>query len=1020
MRWTDRLIDRPVLASVISILIFLLGLRSFYDLPTRQFPEITDTMITITTAYPGASAELMQGFVTTPIQQAVSAASGVDYVTSTSRQGVSSVKVKVRLGFSPEVAMSEVVAKVAEVKNELPVEATDPKIVKATGTTIATVYMAFNSASMTPEQISNYLSREMQPRLATIEGISETQILGGQTFAMRIWLDPLKMAARGLTADQVRNALLANNFLAAPGTVKGVFTISNIVLKSDLKDVDAFKELVVLREGKNLVRLKDVAEVELAAQSYDSTVTLQGEKAVFMGIKNAPDANPLEVVDRLRNHLPDLEKNLPAGLRMRIVYDSSKFIRSSIQEVITSLAEATFIVFAVVLLFLGSFRAVFIPVVTIPLSLVGVCTILAMLGFSINLLTLLAMVLAIGLVVDDAIVVVENVYRHLQEGRSPLEAAKQGTQEITGPVISMTLTLVAVYAPIAFMGGVTGALFKEFALTLAGSVVISGVIALTLSPMMCSKILRADMDANRFAQKIEKFFHRLTTLYEDALRQALNYRRWIAVGAFMTMGCIAFFLKVVPQELAPFEDNGYIMLITKGPQTATLDYMLPYSQQVSSLLTQLPENELAFTVSGLEDGPSSGMALTILKPWETRTRTAMAISPQIQRKLFDITGLNGFAFVAPALPGGGDGLPVQFVLTGMADYKVLFELMEKIKLEARKSGLFMVIDSDLAYNNPTQIIDIDASKSNLMGIQMKDIAATFNLLLGGNYINRFALEGRSYQVIPQVPREFRITPDHLGRYYVASLNGLVPLSTITKVREVAMPNRLTQHNQINSVTLQAINLPWITMGQCVHFFQKTAEKLLPKGFSYDFLSASRQYISEGKGMSLTFMFALVIIFLVLAAQFESWRDPLIVMFSVPLSLFGALYFLFQGFATLNIYTQVGLVTLVGLITKHGILITEFANKIREDRNLSKHEAVIQAASIRLRPILMTTAAMVIGLLPLLTAQGAGAVSRYHLGLVIVTGMLVGTFFTLFVVPTFYTYLAHQTDPIKQKERAKKE
>lgn len=1013
MRWTDRLIDRPVLASVINILIFLVGLKSFYHLQTRQFPDLTDTLITVTTTYPGASADLIQGFITTPLQQSVAAASGVDYVTSTSRQGISSIKVKIKLGFPPDTAMSDVIAKVAEVKSLLPTDAVDPQIIKSTGSSLATVYMAFYSPTLSTEQITDYLKRIIQPRLSTIQGVSESQILGGQTFAMRVWLDPVKMAARQLSAQHIQTALQANNCQSAPGQIKGVYIVSNISAKTDLQDVEAFRELVVLKNKNVLVRLKDVAEVELAAQSYNSNFNLKGKQTVSIGLKNAPDANPLEVVELLKKELPLIEKNLPHGLDMSIVYDSSLFIKASIKEVITSLIEATLIVILVILLFLGDFRAVIIPIVTIPLSLLGVCSILAALDFSLNLLTLLAMVLAIGLVVDDSIVVVENVYRHLREGKSPLLAAKLGTQEITGPVISMTLTLVAVYAPIAFVGGVTGSLFKEFALTLSGSVVISGIIALTLSPMMCSKILKIKDKESQFTHFVETSLNKLTLYYKNILTNALQHRHWIAMGAFLMIGIIGFFLKVIPKELAPLEDNGYIMALTKGPQSVNIDYMTHFSKHVSSILDSMDETELSFVVNGMEDGPSSGMGFAILKPWDTRKKTAMDLAPLLQQKLFSVSGVRAFAFNRPALPGGGDGMPIQYVVTGMASYKELFELMEKIKQKARESGLFMIVDSDLTFNNPTQNITIDGAKSNLMGIKMRDIALTLNTMMGGNFVNLFSLQGKSYQVIPQVPREFRITPEYINRFYVEAQGGLVPLSTVVKITETIEPNALTQYNQINSSTLMAINLPWVTMGTCVEFLKNLSKEILPKGYTYDFLSAARQYVSEGNTMMMTFIFALILIFLVLAAQFESWRDPFIIMFSVPLSLFGALYFLFQGFATLNIYTQVGLVTLVGLITKHGILITEFANIMRHDKNLSRHEAVIEAASVRLRPILMTTAAMVIGLIPLLLATGAGAVSRYHMGLVIVSGMLIGTFFTLFVVPTFYTYIAKKS----QKELA---
>ncbi len=1012
MHFTDIFIRRPVLSAVISILILLIGVKSVTNLQVRQYPELVNTVIKVNTFYSGASAETMQGFISIPLQQKIATAAGVEYVTSTSTQGSSAIDAKIRLGFSPETAMTEVMAKVAEVRNDLPADAQEPTIIKETGDTIAMLYVAFSSPDLSNPQITDYLIRQIQPKFAIIPGVSSCDILGGQTFAMRVWLDPLKMAARKVTAADVEGALKSNNYLTAAGSVKGAFVITNVLANTDLMDTDQFRELVIRSDSTALVRLKDVANLELAAESYDSEVILDGKKAVFMGIKNTPESNPLTVVQAIKDRMPEFQKNLPPSLKMQIVYDSSRFIRASIKEVMKTLAEATFIVMIVMLLFLGNIRAVSIPVVTIPLSLIGVCTILLALGFSINLLTLLAMVLAIGLVVDDAIVIVENVHRHIAEGKSPLEAALVGTREIAKPVISMTITLVAVYAPIAFMGGLTGALFKEFALTLAGAVVLSGIIALTLAPMLCSKILQGSHAESKFEKKIETFFHNLAQNYKSLLQQVLGYKKWVLSSTAFFFGMIYFFLMFVPKELAPREDQGFIFMSMTAPQSSNLDYLSTYATQVSRVVTSQPENELGFVINGL-GSVSSGIGISILKPWEERKATATDIVSRLQMQFFGIAGINAFAFQLPPLPTGADGMPVQFVISGLAKSEVLLELVEKLKASAQKSGLFMVTDTNLKYNNPEVHLTVNHSKANALGIKMADIGSTLALFMGGNFINRFNLEGRSYKVVTQVPRDFRLNADLINNFYIRTAGGnLTSLGTVLKNDVKTGPNQLFQLNQINSATLSGILMPGTTMGKAIAFLEKEAKQILPRGFSYDFLSESRQFIQEGNALMMTFIFAVIIIFLVLAAQFESFRDPLVVMFSVPLSLFGALLFLFLGYGTLNIYTQIGLVTLVGLITKHGILIVEFANQLQAEKNMSRQEAVVEAATIRLRPILMTTSAMVVGLFPLLIADGAGAASRFSLGLVIVTGMIIGTFFTLFIVPAFYSVIAKQHNEIK--------
>jgi multidrug efflux pump len=1004
MSFTDIFIRRPVLALVVSLLILLIGLRAMLGLPIRQYPKLSNTTITVTTIYPGADPDLIQGFITTPLAQAIATAEGVDYLTSNSVQGTSTITAYIQLDFDPDKALTEVMAKIQQVRYLIPAGAQDPIVTKATGQTTAVMYIGFSSNEVSSAAISDYLSRVVQPLLDTVPGVASADILGGQTFAMRLWLDPARMAARGISASDVAAAIRANNYQSAPGQAKGWYTVTNVTTNTGLTDIDQFKNMVVKAKSGALVRLGDIATVDLSAQSWTSSVMMNGQQAVFIGVQATPSGNPLSIVEGVRADLPEIQRNLPASVTMEVAYDSTKFIQASIDEVKFSLLSAVVIVVAVIFLFLGSLRSVVIPIVTIPLSLVGAGMIMAALGFSLNLLTLLAMVLAIGLVVDDAIVVVENVYRHIEEGLTPAQAALIGAREIAGPVIAMTLTLAAVYAPIGFLGGVTGALFREFAFTLAGAVIISGVVAVTLSPMMCSLLLSRDMLHGRFVRVIDSGFSRLAQWYGRRLERSLDYRPVTALFGAAVLAALVFMYMNTKAELAPEEDQGVLFALTKSPQYANLDYADSYNAKLDQELNSFPETYLRFIVNG-RFGPNQGIAGVILKPWNERQRTAQQLKPLVQRKVSTVEGLSAFVFSLPPLPATIGGLPIQMVIYSPGDFKSIYLEMEKIKAAARKSGMFIVVDSDLAFNQSVIHVTIDRSKANDLGITMQSIGDTLALLVGENYVNRFNLNGRSYEVIPQVPRAERLSADTLTRYYVKSAAGQpVPLSNLVTLETDTQPNSLTQYNQLNSATFQAVPMPGVTTGQAVDFLEQQV-KNLPAGFSHDYLSDTRLYVREGNQLAITFVFALIVIFLVLAAQFESLRDPLVILVSVPLSICGAMMPLFFGLATINIYTQVGLVTLIGLISKHGILMVAFANELQRNEGLDRRRAIERAARVRLRPILMTTAAMVVGLIPLLTASGAGAASRFSIGVVVVAGMSIGTLFTLFVLPAVYTVLA---------------
>ncbi|MNQ43568.1 Multidrug efflux pump subunit AcrB [compost metagenome] len=962
-----------------------------------------NALITVTTAYPGANAETIQGYITQPLQQSLASAEGIDYMTSSSQQNMSVIQIYARIGANSDRLFTELLAKANEVKNQLPQDAEDPVLSKEAADASALMYISFYSDVLSNPQITDYLSRVIQPKLATLPGMAEAEILGNQVFAMRLWLDPVRMAAYGVTATDVNSAVRKYNFLSAAGEVKGQYVVTSINATTDLKSPEAFGAIPVKTVGDSRVLVRDIARVEMGAENYDSISSFDGIPSVYIGIKGTPSANPLDVIKHVRAIMPELESQLPPNLKASIAYDATRFIQASIDEVVKTLGEAVLIVIVIVFLFLGAFRSVLIPVITIPLSMIGVLFFMQLMGYSINLLTLLAMVLAIGLVVDDAIVVVENIHRHIEEGKTPFDAAIEGAREIAVPVISMTITLAAVYAPIGFLEGLTGALFREFALTLAGAVIISGIVALTLSPMMCSKLLRHDENPSGLAHRLDLIFERLKQRYQHALHGTLNTRPVVVVFALIVLCLIPALLKFTKSELAPDEDQGIVFIMSKAPQPTNLDYLNAYTQQFVEMFKSFPEYYSSFQINGF-DGVQSGIGGFLLKPWDERERTQMELLHEVQGKLNQIPGLQIFGFNLPSLPGTGEGLPFQFVINTPNDYESLLQVTERIKQRAMESGKFAFLNVDLAFDKPEVVVDIDRAKAAQMGVSMEDLGSTLAILLGEGEINRFTIDGRSYKVIAQVERAYRDNPGWLNNYYVKSESGaMVPLSTMISVHDSARPTRLKQFQQLNAAIIEG--MPMVSMGEAIDTVTQIAREEAPRGYGFDHAGASRQYVQEGSALYVTFGLALAIIFLVLAAQFESFRDPLVILVTVPLSICGALIPLFLGWSSMNIYTQVGLVTLIGLISKHGILIVEFANQLRRDKGLSAREAVEEAAAIRLRPVLMTTAAMVFGMVPLILATGAGAVSRFDIGLVIATGMSIGTLFTLFVLPCVYTLLA---------------
>lgn len=1018
MHFTDLFIRRPILALVVSLLILMMGITAVFLLPVRQYPLLENATISVNTTLPGATQEVMQGFVTTPIAQSIATASGIEYLSSTTTTGKSEIKARLVLNADADRAMTEILAKVQQVKYQLPTGVTDPVISKSTEGGTAVQYVAFYSDTLTIPQVTDFASRVAQPLFTGIPGVASADILGGQTLAMRIWIDPVRLAARGLSAGEIAAALRANNVQAAPGQLKSALTVTNISASTDLRDVEDFRQMVVKSSpGGGVVRLSDIATVEIGGQNYNNAAFATGTPAIFIGIQPTPDGNPIDIVKRANELVPKIREMAPPGLKVMLNYDVARFVNASIEEVKHTLVEAIAIVIVVIFLFLGTFHAVIIPVVTIPLSLVGTAALMLACGFSINLLTLLAMVLAIGLVVDDAIVVVENIHRHIEDGLTPVRAALLGAREIVGPVIAMTITLAAVYAPIGMMGGLTGALFKEFAFTLAGSVVVSGVVALTLSPVMSSMLLHSKQGEARLERFIEGYMSRLTAIYGKLLAFTLAARGAVLLVGVVVLGAIVLLFSGTRHELAPTEDQGLVLAVTKAPQYAGVGYTARYAQQIEKIFESMPEFESSFMhIGGIAGGQNQMIAGAVLKDWSERKRSATEIQGEIQAAGAAVDGETLTAVQLPPLPGSSGGLPVQMVLRSPDDFKTLYETAEKIKTAAYASGLFLYVQNDLAYDSPQAHITIDNAKASEMGVTMQSIADTLAVLVGENYVNRFNFHDRSYDVIPQVRGNERMTPEDLGRFYVKTSSGtLVPLSTVTRIEMRPQANQLTQFGQMNSATLEALPAPGVSMGEAVAFLQSQP---LPAGTGVDWLSDSRQFVQEGNRLLVSFGFALVVIFLVLAAQFESLRDPLVILVTVPLAVCGALVPLWLGYATLNIYTQIGLVTLIGLISKHGILMVTFANQIQRHEDLSRIEAIEKAAAVRMRPVLMTTAAMVAGLVPLLFAGGAGSASRFSIGIVVVMGMLVGTFFTLFVLPTIYSFIAKDHRVSAESPRAR--
>ncbi|MFO1256831.1 MAG: efflux RND transporter permease subunit [Gammaproteobacteria bacterium] len=1014
MKFTDIFIKKPVLATVLSLFIFLLGLRSATELNVRQFPLLQNAVVTVNTVYVGADADLVQGFLTTPLEREIASADGINYVVSTSIPSVSSIQANLRLDANPHETLTQIVAKVNKVRRQLPEASEDPTVELTVGETIAAMYLSFFSEILDNNQITDYLVRVVEPKLATIPGVQQARILGDRTFAMRIWLQPDRMAALNLTASDINLALQRNNVLSAIGSTKGQMVAVDLSAATDLSTVEDFESLVIRSEGDTIVKLRDVATVELGSESYSTSVTFNGKSATFMGIYVLPDANTLDVIAKVREAFQnEIISQLPDGLQADIPYDSTRYIQDSIDEVIKTIIEAIVIVIVVIFLFLGSIRSVIIPAVTVPLSMVGALFLMLLMGFSINLLTLLAMVLAIGIVVDDAIIVLENIHRHIEEGMPPFDAAIKGAQELAWPVVAMTTTLVAVYLPIGFMGGLTGVLFTEFAFSLAGAVLLSGVIALTLSPMMCAKLLKphhGGMNKGKLEIFLDTKFERLRKGYQNGLHRVLADRSAVLVFSIIVLASCYFLFISSPKELEPAEDRGLVLLFAESDPYSTLEYLEQNTAQLQTIATTIPEVENVFLLNGVGGGGSAASTNTaiagyVLKPSGDRERTTQDVLEEVQPKMGSIPGIRVAAFVPPSLPtGGGGGMPVEFVIGSTQPIQNLESLANDIMQQAQLSKKFIFLNTDLKINKPRFEILIDREKAATLGIDMQTLSQDLGAMLSGNLANRFSLENRSYKVIPQVQRSDRLTPEQLTQYYTHTQDGtLIPMSTIVSLKETVEPQQLKRFQQLNSVTISGVPRPGVPLGEALGVLETAAQSILPSTYSVDYSGQSRQYKTEGEALILTFFFALIVIYLVLAAQFESFRDPLIMLITVPLSVCGAMIFVSLGLTTVNIYTEVGLVTLIGVISKHGILIVEFANKLQL-QGLSKRDAIEEAASIRLRPVLMTTASLVLAMIPLLLSTGPGSGARFAMGLVIAAGMTIGTLFTLFVVPAMYLYI----------------
>src|SRR3954454_9025664 len=1012
MKLTDLFVKRPVLAIVVNLVILIAGLQSIRSLSVRQYPRSDIAEVQITTVYVGANADLVRGFITTPLERVIASADGIDYMESSSSQGVSTITVHLKLNYDTNAALTQIQAKVAQTKNDLPPEAQAPVIeLQTADQQFAAMYLGFSSADLDQNQITDYLTRVVQPKLSAINGVQRADILGKRTFAMRIWLKPEKMAALGVSPSTVRTALSNNNYLSALGNTKGSMVSVNLVANTDLRTAEEFKQLVVKQDKNTVVRLGEISDVVLGAEDYDQDVRFNGEQATFMGIWVLPTANSLEVIKQVRDAIPGIRSQLPTGMKVGIPYDSTAYIEDSIKEVLHTLTETLIIVVIVIFLFLGSLRSVLIPVVAIPLSLVGAVFIMLAAGFTINLLTLLAIVLSVGLVVDDAIVMVENVERHLQMGATPIRAALDAARELVGPIIAMTITLAAGYTPVAIQGGLTGALFREFAFTLAGAVIISGIVALTLSPMMGSKLLRAGDSERGFQGWINRRFDRFRELYVNGLTSTLKYRPAVLMVWVFAVLLIVPFYMFSQRELAPHEDQGVVFGVIQAAPNSTLDQTKLFGDQIYNVYHSFPESESIFQILS----PTGGFGGMVTKPWSERKKTTQQLLLESTGPLSKIAGIRVIPLTPPPLPGGS-GFPVDFVIASPGEPKQLAEFAQQLVKRCFESGIFIYADSDLKYDQPQAEVVFDRDKLRAQGVDLSQAGQDLSTMLGGNYVNRFSIQGRSYKVIPQVKRVERLTPDQLEQIYVTGAGGkLVPLSTFATLKTTTQPRSLNKFQQLNAVRIQGVIPPPVPLDQALTFLENEAKQMLPQGFTVDYAGESRQLRVEGSKFLGTFLLSGVLIYLVLAAQFESFRDPFIILAgSVPLAISGALLFSFLGLTTLNIYSQVGLITLVGLISKNGILIVEFANHLQE-QGRDKLNAIIEAASTRLRPILMTTAATVIGHFPLVLAKGPGAGARNSIGIMLVSGMIIGTAFTLFVVPSIYMLVA-KTHALAREEQ----
>jgi multidrug efflux pump len=1015
MNFTDIFIRRPVLAMVVSLIIIIAGLQAIKSVNVRQYPRSENSTVTITTVYVGASAELVRGFITTPLERAIAAADGIDYLQSQSAQGVSTISARLKLNYDATKALAEISSKVDQVRADLPPEAEVPIInIESADSQFAAAYLSFTSDDLAQNEITDYLTRTVQPRLSALAGVQRADILGGRTFAMRIWLKPDRLAAYNITPVQVRQALAANNYLAALGHTKGSLIQVNLTADTNLRTIQDFKQLIVRSENGANIRIEDIGEVVLGAEDYDAEVRFSGKTAVFMGIWPLPNANSLDVIELVKKEMTAIQQDLPSGMQARIAYDSTDYVNNAIHEVLKTLGDTMLIVVVIIFLFLGSFRSVFIPVITIPLSLIGAVFLMQIFGFTINLLTLLAIVLSVGLVVDDAIIVVENIERHIRKGLTPYDAAIVGARELVGPIIAMTVTLAAVYAPIGLQGGLTGALFREFAFTLAGAVTISGIVALTLSPMMSAKLLKPGLSEHGLAGRISRDFDRLKAFYGRLLDQTLAarpavYLVWIVISLL----AIPMF-RMSATELAPAEDQGVIFGIIDAAANSTLEQTSYYAALANEVFLGEPETQFTFQVTL----PSSGFSGLVTKPWSERERTVFEILPGIQKKLGTIPGIRVFPVIRPSLPGGGQ-FPVEFVLASTAEPDQILKFAQALQMKAMASGKFAfppLIDTKI--DQPQAELVINRDRVADLGLNLQQVGADISSMLGGNFVNRFDIAGRSYKVIPQIQRSDRLNPDQLRNIYITGPNGqMVPLSSVATIQNSTVPRSMNRFQQLNAVTISGVAM--IPLDEALRFLEDEAARILPQGYNIDYTGESRQLRSEGNRFLPAFGLAVVMIFLALAAQFNSFRDPFVILAgSVPLALFGALIFTFlkipnpnipfwtNGWTTtLNIYSQVGLITLVGLVAKNGILIVEFANKL-QDQGLTKLEAIHEASMTRLRPILMTSCATAAGHFPLTLVTGAGAAARNSIGLVLVGGITIGTLFTLFVVPSIYMLVAH--------------